>query len=108
MLERLWQPGDLITLDLPLPIEQMSAHPDIQANQGCVAPSPRMGPAMTYDLLREKVVLASKTIARPGEPDTGARPELASRAPFPPTVSPNDPRSPVQHEWQEQRYRGAP
>jgi hypothetical protein len=36
-LERLWQLGDVVTLDLSMPIEQLSAHPDIQADQGCVA-----------------------------------------------------------------------
>ena len=36
-IERLWQPGDVVTLDLAMPVEQLSAHPDIQADQGCVA-----------------------------------------------------------------------
>lgn len=36
-IERLWQPGDVVTLNLPMPIERLSAHPDIQADQGCVA-----------------------------------------------------------------------
>jgi DUF1680 family protein len=36
-LERLWQPGDVVTLDLAMPIERVSAHPDIQADQGRVA-----------------------------------------------------------------------
>jgi hypothetical protein len=36
-LERLWQLGDVVTLDLPMPVEQLSAHPDIQADQGRIA-----------------------------------------------------------------------
>jgi DUF1680 family protein len=36
-IERLWQPGDVVTLDLDMPVEQVSAHPDVQASQGCVA-----------------------------------------------------------------------
>jgi DUF1680 family protein len=36
-VERLWQPGDVVTLDLAMPIERLLAHPDIQANQGCIA-----------------------------------------------------------------------
>jgi len=36
-LERLWQSGDVVTLDLAMPIERLSAHPDIQADQGRVA-----------------------------------------------------------------------
>jgi hypothetical protein len=35
-LERLWQPGDVVTLDLAMPVERLSAHPDVQADQGCV------------------------------------------------------------------------
>jgi len=36
-IERLWQPGDVVTLELPMPIERLSAHPDIQADQGQIA-----------------------------------------------------------------------
>lgn len=36
-IERLWQPGDVVTLDLDMPVEQVSAHPNVQASQGCVA-----------------------------------------------------------------------
>jgi DUF1680 family protein len=36
-LERLWQHGDVVTLDLAMPVERLSAHPDIQADQGRVA-----------------------------------------------------------------------
>jgi DUF1680 family protein len=36
-IERLWQPGDVVTLDLAMPVERLSAHPDVQADQGCVA-----------------------------------------------------------------------
>jgi DUF1680 family protein len=36
-IERLWQDGDQVTLDLPMPIEQVYAHPDIAADVGSVA-----------------------------------------------------------------------
>jgi DUF1680 family protein len=36
-VERLWQPGDVVTLDLAMPVERLSGHPDIQADQGCIA-----------------------------------------------------------------------
>lgn len=36
-LERLWQPGDVVTLDLPMPVERLSAHPEVQVDQGHVA-----------------------------------------------------------------------
>jgi DUF1680 family protein len=36
-LERLWQPGDVVTLDLTMPVERLSAHPEVQADQGHVA-----------------------------------------------------------------------
>lgn len=36
-LERLWQPGDVVKLDLSMPIERLSAHPEIQVDQGHVA-----------------------------------------------------------------------
>lgn len=36
-LERLWQPGDVVTLDLPMPVERLSAHPEVQVDQGHIA-----------------------------------------------------------------------
>jgi DUF1680 family protein len=36
-LERLWQSGDVVKLDLAMPIERLSAHPEIQVDQGHVA-----------------------------------------------------------------------
>ncbi len=36
-VERLWQPSDVVTLDLAMPVERLSAHPDIQADQGYIA-----------------------------------------------------------------------
>ena len=36
-IERPWQPGDVVTLEVPMPIERLSAHPDIQADQGQIA-----------------------------------------------------------------------
>ena len=36
-LERRWQPGDRVSLDLAMPVEHMHAHPDVEADAGCVA-----------------------------------------------------------------------
>lgn len=36
-LERLWQPGDVVKLELAMPIERLSAHPEIKADQGQIA-----------------------------------------------------------------------
>jgi DUF1680 family protein len=36
-LYRLWQPGDMIELELPMPIERIQAHPNVRANCGRVA-----------------------------------------------------------------------
>lgn len=37
LIERLWQNGDQVTLELPMPIERVYAHPSILANSGRVA-----------------------------------------------------------------------
>lgn len=36
-LSRIWQPGDRITLDLEMPVEQVWAHPEVTQDVGCVA-----------------------------------------------------------------------
>lgn len=36
-IERLWQTGDSVLLDLEMPIQRIQAHPDIRADAGCVA-----------------------------------------------------------------------
>lgn len=36
-LERNWQPGDRVSLDLAMPVERMHAHPDVEADAGCIA-----------------------------------------------------------------------
>jgi uncharacterized protein len=36
-IERTWQDGDQIALDLPMPVERVYAHPDVAADVGCVA-----------------------------------------------------------------------
>ncbi|MCC7449665.1 MAG: glycoside hydrolase family 127 protein [Anaerolineae bacterium] len=36
-LERAWQPGDSVTLELAMPIERVYAHPDVLADEGRVA-----------------------------------------------------------------------
>ena len=36
-LQRKWQAGDRVTLDLPMPVERLYAHPGIRADQGRVA-----------------------------------------------------------------------
>jgi DUF1680 family protein len=36
-LDRLWQSGDAVSLDLPMPIERIRAHPAVEENVGCVA-----------------------------------------------------------------------
>ncbi len=36
-LERLWQPGDQVTLELAMPVERMYAHPDVRQDVGRVA-----------------------------------------------------------------------
>lgn len=36
-IERRWQPGDQVELDMPLPIRRIEAHPRVEANRGRVA-----------------------------------------------------------------------
>jgi DUF1680 family protein len=36
-LERAWNPGDQVVLDLAMPIERIHAHPDVRQDVGCVA-----------------------------------------------------------------------
>jgi len=36
-LARGWQPGDTVTLHLPMPVRRMKAHPKVTVNAGCVA-----------------------------------------------------------------------
>ncbi|ESW59792.1 MAG: hypothetical protein Q27BPR15_15505 [Rhodobacter sp. CACIA14H1] len=36
-LRRVWQPGDRVTLDLPMPVERVYAHPEVRADAGRVA-----------------------------------------------------------------------
>jgi uncharacterized protein len=37
ILERTWQTGDEIRLELPMPVERIRAHPAVRADAGCVA-----------------------------------------------------------------------
>ena len=37
VLARMWQPGDTVTLHLPMPVRRMKAHPKVTVNAGCVA-----------------------------------------------------------------------
>jgi len=36
-IDRRWQAGDRIDLELPMPVERVYAHPEVRAAQGCVA-----------------------------------------------------------------------
>lgn len=36
-LEREWRPGDVVTLDLPMPVQRVRAHPHVNHDVGCVA-----------------------------------------------------------------------
>ena len=36
-ITRMWQPGDVVTLELAMPVEQMAAHPNVTADRGQVA-----------------------------------------------------------------------
>lgn len=36
-IEREWQPGDVVTLTLPMPVERMQAHPSVRQNAGRIA-----------------------------------------------------------------------
>ncbi|MFL5658027.1 MAG: glycoside hydrolase family 127 protein [Ktedonobacteraceae bacterium] len=36
-VERVWQPGDRVELELPMTVERMYAHPDVRQDAGCVA-----------------------------------------------------------------------
>lgn len=36
-LKRTWKPGDLVELDLPMPVRRVHAHPKMEGNQGKVA-----------------------------------------------------------------------
>lgn len=37
VLDRLWQPGDTVTLDLPMPVERVHCHPEVRYNTGRIA-----------------------------------------------------------------------
>jgi DUF1680 family protein len=36
-LDRAWQSGDTVSLELPMPVERVRAHPAVEENTGCVA-----------------------------------------------------------------------
>jgi DUF1680 family protein len=36
-LRRAWQPGDVVELELPMPVRRVLSHPQVQSNLGCVA-----------------------------------------------------------------------
>jgi hypothetical protein len=36
-VERLWQPGDTVKLELAMPVERLSAHPEVRVDQGHIA-----------------------------------------------------------------------
>jgi DUF1680 family protein len=36
-LTREWQPGDTVTLELPMPVERVRSHPKVRENAGCIA-----------------------------------------------------------------------
>ena len=36
-LRRTWSNGDVVTLTLPMPVERVRAHPDVQDDAGCIA-----------------------------------------------------------------------
>jgi DUF1680 family protein len=61
-LEREWQPGDVVTLDLPMPAERVYAHPAIAADAGSVAL--RRGP-LVYCLEQADQSLPLDAIALP-------------------------------------------
>jgi DUF1680 family protein len=73
-IERHWQPGDVVALDLDMPVERLSAHPEVQADQGCVAL--RRGP-LIYCLeqcdhaepLHRIVLPSTAALTRQAEPD---------------------------------------
>ena len=37
VLERTWRPGDVVELNLPMPVERIAAHPNVKSNQGLLA-----------------------------------------------------------------------
>lgn len=37
VLERTWTPGDVVELDLPMPVRRIEAHPLVQEDRGCLA-----------------------------------------------------------------------
>ena len=37
ILDRVWQPGDAVVLDLPMPVRRIEANPLVQENRGCLA-----------------------------------------------------------------------
>ncbi len=37
VVSRKWKPGDVIEIDLPMPVMRIASHPDVRNNRGCVA-----------------------------------------------------------------------
>jgi len=53
-LKRRWQPGDVVELDLPMPVQRVYAHEKIQEDQGKVA------------LMRGPIVYCLEAVDQPG------------------------------------------
>jgi DUF1680 family protein len=69
-VDRRWQSGDRVELDLPMPVERMYAHPLVRQDAGCVAL--QRGP-LVYCLEEADNPMALHTVRLPKEAPLGAR-----------------------------------
>ena len=69
-LERLWQPGDRLALELAMPVERMVAHPDIRQDTGQVAL--QRGP-LVYCLEESDHAVPLQRISLPRQAELSAR-----------------------------------
>jgi uncharacterized protein len=69
-VDRRWQSGDRVELDLPMPVERMYAHPLVRQDAGCVAL--QRGP-LVYCLEEADNPVALHTVRLPKEAPLGAR-----------------------------------
>jgi len=76
-LARVWQPGDTVTLSLPMPVRRMKAHPKVAAATGCVA---LMRGPLVYCLesLDQAAPLPDLTLVPGAEIAAVSRPDLLS------------------------------
>ena len=64
-LQRTWHKGDVVELDLPMPVEAMKAHPKVTANTGRVA---LMRGPLVYCLESHRRPISADARPRPGSP----------------------------------------